>query len=186
MWSVSFGSSAASARRRGRSSAVIRKVVEEQSQDRPLSAVKTGGKAPGARGRRTRAEQPAGVDGIRAGRGDFRRQQRASGTVCRCHQRRQDGPGQGRRSQDPGEIVRERKIVFLREKLGVANNGPVQRIVVALAGNPNSGKSSLFNLLTGAHQHVANYPGVTVEKKQGSAGTGTTRSSWSICPARTA
>jgi ferrous iron transport protein B len=43
----------------------------------------------------------------------------------------------------------------------------MKRIVVALAGNPNSGKSSLFNLLTGAHQHVANYPGVTVEKKQG-------------------
>ena len=48
------------------------------------------------------------------------------------------------------------------------NNGLMKRIVVALAGNPNSGKSSLFNLLTGAHQHVANYPGVTVEKKQGS------------------
>jgi ferrous iron transport protein B len=43
----------------------------------------------------------------------------------------------------------------------------MKRIVVALAGNPNSGKSSLFNMLTGAHQHVANYPGVTVEKKQG-------------------
>jgi ferrous iron transport protein B len=43
----------------------------------------------------------------------------------------------------------------------------MKRIVVALVGNPNSGKSSLFNLLTGAHQHVANYPGATVEKKQG-------------------
>jgi ferrous iron transport protein B len=43
----------------------------------------------------------------------------------------------------------------------------MERIVVALAGNPNSGKSSLFNLLTGARQHVANYPGVTVETKQG-------------------
>lgn len=40
-------------------------------------------------------------------------------------------------------------------------------IVVALVGNPNSGKSSLFNLITGSHQHVANYPGVTVEKKEG-------------------
>jgi ferrous iron transport protein B len=38
---------------------------------------------------------------------------------------------------------------------------------VALAGNPNSGKTSLFNALTGARQHVGNYPGVTVEKKQG-------------------
>ncbi len=38
---------------------------------------------------------------------------------------------------------------------------------VALAGNPNSGKTTLFNELTGAHQHVGNYPGVTVEKKEG-------------------
>lgn len=38
---------------------------------------------------------------------------------------------------------------------------------IALAGNPNSGKTTLFNLLTGARQHVGNYPGVTVEKKQG-------------------
>ena len=42
-----------------------------------------------------------------------------------------------------------------------------KRITVALAGNPNSGKTTIFNMLTGAHQHVANYPGVTVEKKQG-------------------
>ena len=38
---------------------------------------------------------------------------------------------------------------------------------VALAGNPNSGKTTLFNELTGSHQHVGNYPGVTVEKKEG-------------------
>ena len=38
---------------------------------------------------------------------------------------------------------------------------------IALAGNPNSGKTTLFNELTGAHQHVGNYPGVTVAKKQG-------------------
>ncbi len=41
------------------------------------------------------------------------------------------------------------------------------KITVALVGNPNSGKSSLFNMLTGARQHVGNYPGVTVEKKKG-------------------
>ncbi len=40
--------------------------------------------------------------------------------------------------------------------------------LIALAGQPNCGKSTVFNLLTGARQHVANYPGVTVEKKQGS------------------
>lgn len=41
-------------------------------------------------------------------------------------------------------------------------------ITVALAGNPNSGKTTLFNNLTGARQHVGNWPGVTVEKKKGS------------------
>jgi ferrous iron transport protein B len=40
---------------------------------------------------------------------------------------------------------------------------------IALAGNPNSGKTTIFNALTGAHQHVGNYPGVTVEKKEGTA-----------------
>lgn len=40
---------------------------------------------------------------------------------------------------------------------------------IALAGNPNSGKTTIFNALTGARQHVGNYPGVTVEKKEGTA-----------------
>ncbi len=40
----------------------------------------------------------------------------------------------------------------------------------ALAGNPNSGKSTLFNTLTGMHRHVGNWPGKTVEKKEGRAG----------------
>jgi ferrous iron transport protein B len=40
-------------------------------------------------------------------------------------------------------------------------------ITVALAGNPNAGKTTLFNYLTGARQHVGNYPGVTVEQKEG-------------------
>ena len=40
-------------------------------------------------------------------------------------------------------------------------------LVVALAGNPNSGKTTIFNALTGLRQKVANYPGVTVEKKTG-------------------
>ena len=38
---------------------------------------------------------------------------------------------------------------------------------IALAGNPNCGKTTLFNILTGANQYVGNWPGVTVEKKEG-------------------
>jgi len=41
------------------------------------------------------------------------------------------------------------------------------QIHVALAGNPNAGKSSIFNALTGSRQHVGNWPGKTVEKKEG-------------------
>ena len=44
----------------------------------------------------------------------------------------------------------------------------VKTITVALIGNPNTGKSSVFNTLTGLKQKVGNYPGVTVEKKTGS------------------
>ncbi len=51
------------------------------------------------------------------------------------------------------------------ERPAQGTRGP---ITVALAGNPNSGKTTIFNNLTGAHQHVGNYPGVTVEKKEGS------------------
>ncbi len=40
-------------------------------------------------------------------------------------------------------------------------------IKIALAGNPNSGKTTIFNAITGARQHVANYAGVTVERKEG-------------------
>jgi len=42
-----------------------------------------------------------------------------------------------------------------------------REILVALAGNPNSGKTSIFNALTGARQKVGNFPGVTVEKRTG-------------------
>ena len=40
-------------------------------------------------------------------------------------------------------------------------------IKIALAGNPNCGKTTMFNSLTGANQYVGNWPGVTVEKKEG-------------------
>ncbi|WP_028588404.1 ferrous iron transport protein B [Desulfocurvus vexinensis] len=45
----------------------------------------------------------------------------------------------------------------------------MQRVKIALAGNPNAGKTTLFNAITGARQHVGNYPGITVEKKEGFA-----------------
>jgi ferrous iron transport protein B len=42
-----------------------------------------------------------------------------------------------------------------------------EEFTIALAGNPNSGKSTIFNSLTGGRQHVGNWPGKTVEKKEG-------------------
>ncbi|NJB69122.1 ferrous iron transport protein B [Desulfobaculum xiamenense] len=42
-----------------------------------------------------------------------------------------------------------------------------EELTIALAGNPNSGKTTMFNALTGARQHVGNYPGVTVTRKEG-------------------
>ena len=50
----------------------------------------------------------------------------------------------------------------------MASSKPIQKLTVALSGNPNSGKTTVFNGLTGARHRVANYPGVTVEKIEGS------------------
>ncbi|HSV93350.1 MAG TPA: FeoB small GTPase domain-containing protein, partial [Desulfobacterales bacterium] len=44
---------------------------------------------------------------------------------------------------------------------------PARHLTIALAGNPNAGKTSIFNNLTGTRQKVGNWPGVTVEKKEG-------------------
>lgn len=41
------------------------------------------------------------------------------------------------------------------------------KLTFALVGNQNCGKSTLFNYLTGSNQHVGNFPGVTVQKKEG-------------------
>ena len=49
------------------------------------------------------------------------------------------------------------------------------QIKVALAGNPNSGKTTAFNAITGARQHVGNYPGITVDKKEGFTSVGDTK-----------
>ncbi len=51
---------------------------------------------------------------------------------------------------------------------------PARTIIVALVGNPNTGKTTLFNALSGLNQKVGNYPGVTVEKKEGSFRVGET------------
>lgn len=53
------------------------------------------------------------------------------------------------------------------------DRGRAHRVTIAIAGNPNAGKTSLFNALTGLRQKVANYPGVTVESKIGE---------WSLMP----
>lgn len=52
------------------------------------------------------------------------------------------------------------------DSAGKNTGAETKDIVIALAGNPNSGKTTVFNNLTGARQHVGNWPGVTVEKKE--------------------
>ena len=56
------------------------------------------------------------------------------------------------------------------KKLGVDMAG--HDYVVALAGNPNTGKSTVFNALTGLRQHTGNWPGKTVTRAEGAFATG--------------
>ena len=55
---------------------------------------------------------------------------------------------------------------------------------VALAGNPNTGKSTVFNSLTGLRQHTGNWPGKTVARAEGGFSYGGSATSWWIFPAR--
>ena len=90
--------------------------------------------------------------------------------------RRTPSPNTSNRSQDPEAIRRQlRDHVHELEHHGkdydhnAHDNRPMK---VALAGNPNCGKTTLFNALTGSNQYVGNWPGVTVEKKEGIAHLG--------------
>lgn len=90
--------------------------------------------------------------------------------------------------QSRWQLISDRCIYVFASKLGYANfehkpgklggrhlpNAVADTIpvldttpVIAIAGNPNSGKTALFNAITGSRQHVGNWPGVTVEKKEG-------------------
>ena len=58
-------------------------------------------------------------------------------------------------------------IVLTDEKMAEIAKGKLRTINVALVGNPNCGKTSLFNIASGLHEHVGNYSGVTVDAKEG-------------------
>lgn len=70
----------------------------------------------------------------------------------------------------PGSCAdcREAGVCPICEKNGAqGKNGGKEKVRLALVGNPNSGKTTLFNAMTGSREYVGNWPGVTVEKKEG-------------------
>jgi len=72
-------------------------------------------------------------------------------------------------TQDPGAGLGQHEARVVRNPQSPIRNSAHSGLTVALCGNPNSGKTSIFNALTGAHQHVGNWGGVTVEVKEGPA-----------------
>ena len=65
------------------------------------------------------------------------------------------------------ELLPEPQLHSLHRMQGRAQAGTLPTLRIALLGNPNCGKTSLFNQASGAHEHVGNYSGVTVEAKTG-------------------
>ena len=80
-----------------------------------------------------------------------------------AHDHRRANPGQARATAHPG--VGESQ--SFRPRSAVRPKSPSAELSFALAGNQNCGKTTLFNQLTGANQHVGNFPGVTVSRKDG-------------------
>ncbi|MFY9172900.1 MAG: ferrous iron transport protein B [Petrimonas mucosa] len=67
-----------------------------------------------------------------------------------------------------GDIVEEQDAYGWAQSDGSAAKGETGKVIrVALVGNPNAGKTSIFNLASGAHEHVGNYSGVTIDSKEG-------------------
>lgn len=78
------------------------------------------------------------------------------------------------RRLDPETIRRmhQAHALELNNRTGYDNTHDKRRMNIALVGNPNCGKTTLYNALTGSNQYVGNWPGVTVEKKEGVARLG--------------